>query len=146
MSKMLLNEQGFKVERNLACEIGLEESIIYTFINNNIQNGFILKSYLHDNLKMFSEKTIDRYLNKLAQLKLIKIGLSPLEKYNIISSKNLKGYGIGNQTCEWCGINTLITHSHHFPIQKKDKGIETVNICPTCHYEFHSLDGAISVI
>ena len=139
----IFNEQSFEVERNLACKIGFEEAIIYTFINNNIQNSFILKSYLYDNLKMFSEKTIDRYLNKLSKLKLIKIGLSPIEKYNIISSKNLEGRGIGSRVCEWCGGSALIMHYHHFPIQKKDGGSETVSICPTCHCEFHSLDSAI---
>ena len=42
------------------------------------------------------------------------------------------------KACEWCGCKTTILHKHHYPIPKRLGGKEVVNICPTCHYEFHS--------
>lgn len=42
------------------------------------------------------------------------------------------------KVCEWCGCKTTILHKHHYPIPKRLGGKEVVNICPTCHYGFHS--------
>jgi hypothetical protein len=44
------------------------------------------------------------------------------------------------KTCEWCGTKTLIIHKHHFPTPKIMGGTRTVNICPTCHTEYHLLE------
>ena len=43
--------------------------------------------------------------------------------------------------CEWCGKECYVLHKHHFPISAKDGGTETVDICPNCHYTFHSIVG-----
>ena len=51
----------------------------------------------------------------------------------------------GLRKCAWCRGKTLILHAHHYPVQKQHGGAETVDICPNCHTEFHSLirDGFI---
>lgn len=41
--------------------------------------------------------------------------------------------------CAWCKSQTYKIHAHHYPISKKNKGLETVNICTNCHTEFHYL-------
>ena len=63
------------------------------------------------------------------------------DKFHIVEllkNKNLHAKGIGSKICEWCGINTVCLHSHHYPILKSDNGTKTVNICPNCHSEFHN--------
>ena len=46
---------------------------------------------------------------------------------------------LNDNCCEWCNIQTMIIHKHHFPIMKSKGGINTVNICPNCHFSFHYL-------
>jgi hypothetical protein len=62
------------------------------------------------------------------------------DKRNLLMLKNFKGLGIGDNTCDWCQGNTIVLHQHHFPILKANGGIQTVNICPNCHSEYHNLD------
>lgn len=42
-------------------------------------------------------------------------------------------------TCSWCNGGCAWLHRHHFPIAKKDGGVDTVEICPNCHTDFHYL-------
>lgn len=77
--------------------------------------------------------------------RLKKIGLLEFREYNpsdvkeILTKKNLINTGIGFERCSWCQTNTYTLHEHHFPIYKADGGLKTVNICPNCHQEFHTL-------
>jgi hypothetical protein len=41
--------------------------------------------------------------------------------------------------CDWCKAETYNLHKHHYPIKRSKGGQTTVEICPNCHYEFHSL-------
>ena len=43
------------------------------------------------------------------------------------------------KNCDWCNAETLILHSHHYPVRKCDGGKETVSICANCHSEYHFL-------
>lgn len=43
------------------------------------------------------------------------------------------------EICEWCKGTSFILHSHHYPKKKADGGTNTVNICASCHCEFHFL-------
>lgn len=53
--------------------------------------------------------------------------------------KNRKFNNCIPKVCEWCNKKTLVIHEHHFPIEKRMGGTETVKICPTCHAEYHLL-------
>ena len=55
----------------------------------------------------------------------------------ILCDKNLKNKGDGDKICEWCGIKTYHTVEHHYPTPKNKGGKETVEICGSCHNEFH---------
>lgn len=44
------------------------------------------------------------------------------------------------QICSWCKANTYRLHSHHFPVSKKDGGTCTVEICASCHDEYHFMN------
>lgn len=46
---------------------------------------------------------------------------------------------INESYCEWCNIDTFILHKHHFPLPRSKGGVETVKICPNCHYSFHNI-------
>ena len=78
-----------------------------------------------------------------AYRKLIKAGWIEEEEYTpqdikrevLTREKQLK--------CEWCHEGSLVLHSHHYPIPKRLGGEEVVNICPNCHYAFHSLESQL---
>ncbi len=38
--------------------------------------------------------------------------------------------------CAWCGQSGSAI-DHHYPLQKRDGGTETVKICPNCHQFVH---------
>lgn len=91
--------------------------------------------YFADRLEC-SQTSISRLIKQLANRGYVSIKT----ENNIVEqliSKNLNGFGFGNSVCDWCGIKTSVCHKHHYPIQKKDGGKETVNICPNCHNEYH---------
>ena len=95
-------------------------------------------------LQNVSKASISKWLNNLEIENLIKINKADIS--NLLMKKKLNGYGFGNNQCEWCGIKTTILHKHHYPIQKKDGGINVVNICPNCHHEFHYCDFEIIIV
>ena len=47
----------------------------------------------------------------------------------------------GTKTCRWCSDLVHSLHAHHFPISYADGGTETVDICGTCHADFHHFTG-----
>ena len=63
-----------------------------------------------------------------------------------LKNKKMQGLGIGEFTCEWCGVNTHVLHKHHYPIPKCEGGTETVYICPNCHHEFHCMQRKHKII
>jgi len=48
-------------------------------------------------------------------------------------------YSYFAMTCTLCNGDSFILESHHFPTSKKNGGEETIDICPNCHREYHSL-------
>src|SRR3990167_970319 len=61
------------------------------------------------------------------------------EVVKIIKMKKPQILSDHQKKCEWCQGSTCILHAHHYPKSKKEGGQETVNICPSCHCEFHYL-------
>ena len=108
----------------------------------------------------------NNYVDKIAEVlnisnHMVKTGLKNMHDFGLIelnnhnpesvkklitNKKDFEGCGIGDKQCEWCGINTVYTHNHHYPIRKEDGGTKTVDICPNCHQEFHGLDNSIMLI
>lgn len=87
-------------------------------------------------LYSISKTRIIKTKNKLDRLKYITkrtLNSEELkEKTILLSHKGKK--------CEWCKKETYILHKHHYPIPQKKGGREIVNICPNCHYTFHTLE------
>lgn len=46
---------------------------------------------------------------------------------------------IGHLLCGWCTCQTVILQEHHYPISQKEGGTKTVQICGSCHAEYHYL-------
>lgn len=85
----------------------------------------------------YTKQQIQRIKKKLVQK-----GYIEKKKY---SKEQLKDKTIElshkGRVCEWCGKESYILQKHHYPISSKEGGKEIVNICPNCHYTFHSLEG-----
>ena len=85
---------------------------------------------------VLSRQQVKRLRKKLETKGILKIQLDPEH----IKDKTIRLSHKGH-ICEWCGKEAYLLHKHHYPIPAKDGGTETVNICPNCHYTFHSLLG-----
>lgn len=48
-------------------------------------------------------------------------------------------FSAGHLCCKWCKSKTVILNKHHYPVRRRDKGVDTVSICASCHSEFHYL-------
>lgn len=100
--------------------------------------------------QQFSEQKADELMLKnisISTLKALKAKLV-LKKYislttYINSPEQAKDFVIQNSNsgkiCEWCGKESYILHSHHYPIPKKLGGKEIVRICPNCHCTYHAI-------
>jgi len=77
-------------------------------------------------------------LKKLKNLKEKKIiffiKYSDEEVYNTLK----KGI-FSNNSCQFCGLNDIILHKHHYPIRRKENGKKVINLCPNCHTRFHMM-------
>ena len=129
-------------------EFTVNEKMIYMIIASN-STGKTCKMSIKQiaNNANLTSSTITKTLKSLQNKQMIKFSEpKPYEIRNIIKSKDLEGYGIGDKRCEWCGINTYVIHKHHFPIRREDGGIKTVSICPNCHHEYHHLETNIEIL
>jgi len=132
------NTESFMIPRFLfESKINSSSKIIYCFILESGKNNTYLTIQDISNLINSNVNTATKYINELIEQNLIR-ELNDTEKYKILSKKNLDNLGIGINVCEWCHIKTTYLHKHHYPIKKSNGGIDTVNICPICHSEFHN--------
>lgn len=100
----------------------------YYIYNKNIEKTDF---YMLKTLNKVQLKRIKNKLCKLLYIEQIKLQ-EEIKKMTIkLSHKGKK--------CEWCGKESYILQEHHYPIQRKDGGKEIVNICPNCHYTYHSI-------
>ena len=111
-------------------EFGFDEMIV--------ENQLLKHLFLGEVIGFRSAK---RKIKQMAEDDIFNYSLAtPKERKEIVvRNKNVKGEGAGFKTCSWCGCHTTTLHSHHYPIQKKDGGEETVDICGNCHHEYHSI-------
>ncbi|MBY9013617.1 MAG: hypothetical protein KGD70_14680 [Candidatus Lokiarchaeota archaeon] len=143
------NYIDIRYNEDLANKIGLNGSIIYDYLVSKISEKeyFLDIDDIYNDLPIIGRTTMINLVNKMIMDGYLKeIVLTNIEKYKIISNKQMDGLGIGNRTCDWCSCKTTTLHKHHYPIQKKDGGIQLVNICPNCHYEFHHLKSKLEII
>ena len=43
------------------------------------------------------------------------------------------------QACEWCKRPVIALQRHHYPVSRTSGGKLTVDICGTCHADYHAL-------
>jgi len=135
------------VDRDMMKKIGMKEAIVLQVINDiSKDDKFTTHEALKNEMPFFGEKALRTILNSLEGSSYITISkLEPLEKMEMLRSKNLKGMGIGNSICPCCNCRTLTLHNHHYPVPRHLKGTETIMLCPSCHYEYHYL-GVVNII
>jgi len=82
------------------------------------------------------EKCVDNFVRS-DLLKASKI--DDAEIVNLLKSKSPQRIkGITN-SCFWCKGSTYSLQEHHYPVPRSKGGTEVIQICPNCHYEYHSL-------
>lgn len=57
----------------------------------------------------------------------------------ILKSKTPQQFPNSKNQCDWCKGTSCLLHAHHYPIKRSKGGQETINVCPSCHCEFHFL-------
>lgn len=141
-------QENIDINKNVAMKAGIKSSLVYGYLllKSSKSRYFLDLDDIYNDIPIIGKRTISRCIDKLISAKfVIKFDLTSEEKFEAISGKKMKGMGIGNKTCEWCECNTTVLHNHHFPIPRKLRGVETVNICPNCHYEFHHLTSELII-
>ena len=127
--------------RNHNKKISAAANILYAdLLGCCSQTGEVIVNYNDYSLFYGKTKTcVTDWFTELEKEGLIKQKPIPTQEeiVSLLAKKNLIGFGIGSRICEWCEVTTMILHKHHYPIQKKDGGKKTVDICPNCHHEFH---------
>lgn len=59
-----------------------------------------------------------------------------------LSNSSIRDY-IFLKICDWCNSESALLHEHHYPVSRKNGGKNIVEICPSCHCEFHHLTDRI---
>lgn len=101
----------------------------YYIFDKNIYNADTYSKLKREQLKLIKKRLCELgYITKkVNNVELLK------EKTILLSHSGYK--------CEWCGNECYILHKHHYPKSLQEGGKNIVNICPNCHYTFHSLEG-----
>jgi hypothetical protein len=120
-----LSDNVVLLDRQECFENGLEQTYIKALVNDN-PNYTV--EYLME-VTNFSRSTICRYLKRINFQELTQEQIKEI-------SLNLEK----NKTCEWCNELTSTIEEHHYPIPKRNGGIEVVKICPNCHSNFHKVE------
>ncbi|MBE9053543.1 hypothetical protein IQ243_24685 [Nostocales cyanobacterium LEGE 11386] len=61
------------------------------------------------------------------------------EALQLIRKKVPQSFSNSRLKCSWCNGTTVAIQKHHYPVKRSEDGKEVVNICPSCHCEFHFL-------
>jgi hypothetical protein len=72
-----------------------------------------------------------------------KIGLRKASSEMAFQARKLM-LGQPEKECEWCERSCHRLIKHHYPIPYKNGGTETVEICGTCHEDFHYFEGKLA--
>lgn len=91
-------------------------------------------------LCIMSDRVAKRSISELTDFGLIEWAEMPPEEAKTICQGKQPSITEGfDLFCEWCGSSTIVLQSHHFPIPRSLGGQSAVQICPSCHYEYHHL-------
>ena len=105
---------------------------LYDSANGDITKVDIVMS------NVVSKTTLNKIKSNLSSLHLI-----DLSHNKFISSEDAKEFTINNshsgKICEWCGKESYVLQKHHYPIPHSKGGKDVVNICPNCHYTYHTV-------
>jgi hypothetical protein len=118
----------------------------------DVENSTFVSDWLIRNIRPFKlVKSIWKLIEVYKDLprdewkKLFKAGyaeeyqLTEDEVIEILKSKTPQFFPGATKYCHWCKGTSCILHEHHYPVKKSKGGQETINICPSCHSEFHFL-------
>jgi len=118
----------------------------------NIENSTFISDWLFDNVKLGRciayvgqlievRKDIDRkhwkYLFKFGYAE--EYNLTEDEVIAILKSKTPQNFPNSVKYCDWCKGTSCLLHFHHYPMKKSKGGQQTINVCASCHCEFHFL-------
>lgn len=113
-------------------ELNYEEKMylsIYYCLDKNIDDTDRVARLKYNKLVKIKKR-----LYKLKYLNIKRMTPNEIKEKTIrLSHKGLK--------CEWCKKESYILHKHHYPLSAREGGKEVVNICPNCHYTYHSIYG-----
>lgn len=130
----LLDGEGLEVDKVFATIHGLGNALVYSAVKK--EQEFSAKK-IHDVLGFMSINTIQRALVYLQERDYIqKNRMSKEEIKNYVISAKAKRQAV----CEWCDSNVIYLQEHHYPVPREEGGMEVVNICPNCHYDFHHIE------
>lgn len=69
--------------------------------------------------------------------------LLSINNKKFMESEDIKNYITKNEgvyICDWCKTKCHSIQEHHYPISKKNNGKDKVNICGTCHADYHYIE------
>ena len=107
--------KGFLIDSETIKKYGIKDALIICAYKNKVPN-----------LTKAQERKARRFLGKT--------------NYTIEQIKDMVISSVGSKVCEWCEGRCYILESHHYPIPKREKGTEVVNICGKCHSDFHDIE------
>lgn len=91
-------------------------------------------------LDSWHKSTVTQALKHLTELSLVtEYRLTMDEATKMCKAKIPQSFQNGDLYCQWCNSVTVILQQHHYPIPKSEQGKLTVDICASCHAEFHYL-------
>lgn len=91
-------------------------------------------------LDSWHKQTVSQGLKHLVELSLLtEYRFTASEAVGMCCDKAPQVFHDGDHHCEWCDCRTTILQQHHYPIPKSQQGELTVDICASCHAEFHYL-------
>lgn len=131
MDEQIIINQPFCIKY----EIDAQDGVILSILNNSISSLDVDDILTLTPFFFKKRDTLQRRLNLLERKSLISYqSKTDKEVYDLLKNGNFDDNG-----CHFCGINDVVFHQHHYPIRKKENGIETITLCPNCHMKFHKL-------
>ena len=155
-----MNIKNYNIEQYLLLhlsktfQLSLKDSLILSYIYTiykNDKSKFISKQKILKDLPILEVKGV-RALGKrfktLINKNIITDIITDKEAFEILiaNKNNSKFESLFDLQCEWCLNFVPRLDKHHYPVRRKHKGIDIVNICSYCHNGFHSLTDMKSFI
>lgn len=87
-----------------------------------------------------TKRQIEKCVNDFVKSGLLKASkIDGAEIISLLKSKSPQRIKGAAKFCFWCKGSTYSLQEHHYPIPRSKGGTEVIQVCPNCHYEYHSL-------